>query len=98
MNNDEILQADYNSMLIRVMKLPGNGLLLNTKDVCQVLDITHRPAGSELASPCLDIASAVKIASSCDDDDFAMWVSEAFFGYALETLVHPRVDDDWNVL
>jgi hypothetical protein len=91
----EVTTADYKGNPITFVKLPGNGLLLKTKDVCKVLGITDRPAGNELSQPELDLASAVNLAMS-DDPDFAMWLNETFAGYNLETLVRSKWDDDWK--
>ena len=90
----EILTANYEGKPISFLRLPDNGLLLRTKDICNVLGIVERPANSVLGEPCLDLASAVRVA--VNDPDFAMWLNETFAGYNLKTSVHFRCDDDWT--
>ena len=87
--------ADYNTCRIRFRTLPENGLLLYTSDICSVLEITDRPAGSVLSTPYMDLASAVIVAGE-KDIDFAMWLNETFASYNLEQQVHPQCDDDWK--
>jgi hypothetical protein len=90
--------AEYNGNRIRFLALPDNGLLLNTKDVCEALGITSRPAGTELGEPCLDLAGAIGAALSDDvgDVDFVEWLQETFANYRDVTLVRPRCNDEWN--
>ena len=83
----------YRQYALRYLELPDNGLLLNTKDVLDILGIDECPKGGELSQPCLDLASAVMLASS-SDVNFAMWLNEAFFVYNPETLVRSICDDD----
>ena len=90
-----IFVANYAGESISCLRLPDNDLLLKTQDVCRILGISNRPAGSALDQPCLDLASAINLASP--DDQFAMWLTETFAGYNPETLVHPQCDDDWNI-
>ncbi len=86
--------SDYKGNKIRFIKLPGNELLLNTKDICSVLRISNRPVGTALSQPCMDLASAINAAGS--NTDFVMWLNETFTNCNLATLVHPQCDDDWN--
>lgn len=88
--------SNYKGIKIRFVSLPNNGLLLNTKDVCSVLKINNRPAGSVLSGPCIDLAGAINVAAS--DTDFGMWLNETFANYNPQTLVHPQCDDDWRSL
>ena len=90
-----VQKKEFRNSTIRFLELPDNDLLLNTKDVLAVLAITDRPEGSDLAEPCLDLVSAVNMASG-NNDDFAMWLNESFAAYNLETLVHPNCEDEWN--
>ena len=90
-----IKQKRFQNRIIRYLELPKKDLLLNTKDVLAVLHITKRPEGSVLAGSCLDLASAVRLAAG-KDAAFARWLNEAFAGYNLELLVHPKCDDEWN--
>lgn len=87
--------ADYNGDTIRYIELSDNGLVLNTLDVCRVLKITERPAGSELAHPSLDLASAILVAGGYDQD-FMEWLLEKFGGYRQERSLRSQSDDDWN--
>lgn len=91
----EISTSEYDGNEIRFLRLPENGLLLNTKDVCGLLGVKVRPPGTALSQPCLDLASAIGIAGQ-NNADFAMWLNEAFAGYDLETLIHPRCNDEWS--
>lgn len=93
-----ISTAEYEGNRIRFLALPDGGLLLNTKDVCAVLGISDRQAGTELGEPCLDLVSAIRAALSEDvsDVDFVEWLQDTFMQYRDETLLHPRVDDEWN--
>jgi hypothetical protein len=91
----ETFTANYDGKQISFLKLPDNDLLLRTKDICRILGILDRPDDSALGQPCLDLASAANLALA-SDPEFAMWLNETFAGYNLETLVHPRCDDDWN--
>src|SRR5437764_3591468 len=90
--------AEYEGHQIRFLALPDGGLLLNTKDVCGVLGITDRPAGTELGEPCLDLVGAIRTALSEDvgDVDFVEWLQDTFMQYRDETLLRPRCDDEWN--
>jgi hypothetical protein len=92
----ETKTTNYQGTLITFMTLPGNDLLLKTKDVCRVLDIIDRPVGTELSQLSLDFAGAVYLAMQYDAN-FAKWLNETFAGYNLETLVRPECDDDWNL-
>lgn len=87
--------SEYHDSRIRFITLSDNGLLLNTIDVCSVLGITDRPADSVLSLPCLDLASAVIVASA-QDIDFAMWLNENFASYNSQQLLHPQCDDNWE--
>lgn len=87
--------AEYNGQQIRFLEGPGNEVLLNTKDVCRVLDITERPDRTELSQPSLDLASAIGVAAA-RDEDFALWLDERFVPYNPQALVRPNLDDDWN--
>ncbi len=91
----EVMTYEYNGKPVTYMKLSGNDLLLKTTDVCGILGITDRPAGTELSQPSLNLVSAIRIADS-HNTDFSMWLMESFGRYNVETLVHPNVDDDWN--
>jgi prophage antirepressor-like protein len=87
--------AEYNGQQIRFLEGPGNEVLLNTKDVCRVLDITERPDRTDLSQPSLDLASAIGVAAA-RDEDFALWLDERFVQYNPQALVRPNLDDDWN--
>jgi hypothetical protein len=89
----QVFVANFNNNPIRYIKLPDNGLLINTKDYCLIAGITERPSGHVLAQPCLDIVSAINFSGSAD---FAIWLNETFVGYNIETLVHPTCNDEWN--
>ena len=91
----DIQTAEYNGQQRRVLEGPDNGLLLNTKDVCRVLGITERPDGTELSQPSLDLASAIGIATT-RDEDFALWLDERSAGYNPQAVYHPNLDDDWT--
>ena len=90
-----VQKKEFRNSTIRYLELPDNDLLLNTKDVLAVLAITDRPQGGNLAEPCLDLASAVNVASG-NNNDFAMWLNKSFAEYNLETSVHPNCEDEWN--
>lgn len=87
--------VDYKTSKIRFLTLPDNGLLLNTRDICSALEITDRPAGTDLSQPCLDLASAVNVAASLDSY-FAMWLNESFINYNSQQFVHPHCDELWS--
>lgn len=87
--------SEYHDSRIRFITLPDNGLLLNTIDVCSILGITDRPAGSVLSLPCLDLASAV-IEAGAQNIDFAMWLNETFASYNSQQLLYPQCDDNWK--
>jgi len=89
-----VKNTQYKGKTIRYLVLPDNGLLLNTTDVLGIMGIGVRPQGSDLAQPCLDLASAITVAGS--NNDFATWLIETFENYSSETPVIPRCDDDWN--
>lgn len=91
----KVQQKSFRHSTIRYMELPDGDLLLSTKDVLIALGITDRPQGSYLAEPCLDLASAVSVATG-NNDDFAMWLIKAFADYNRETLVHPICEDEWD--
>jgi len=89
----QVFVAHFKDKSIRYMTLPGNGLLINTKDYCRIAGIAERPREHVLAQPCLDLASATNFAGS---EDFAIWLVESFAGYDVETLVHPICNDEWS--
>ena len=59
----------YAGKPIKTFKFSNNGIYLNTKDLCNILDIKERPKGSVLSIPCLDLAGAendfFKIVEDC---------------------------------
>ncbi len=71
--------------------------MLNTEDVCNVLDNVERPEGTDLDAPSLDLTSAVTLALQNNDEDLGMWLNERFAQYDQETPVRPRLTtEDWN--
>ncbi len=92
----KVTNYNYKGKPIRVLtELLDKGILFNTKDICTILNIKERPSGSDLSSSCLDLASAVNIVGSYNKD-FAIWLNETFIEYNINTLVHPKCNDDWD--
>ena len=92
--------AKYKQNTIRYTIVSDNGILLNTKDVCHVLDISERRASGDIfCEPCMDIASVIKAALTCgkDDMEFVDWLEEKFIGYEVRTPIRPNCDDDWKL-
>lgn|GEM_PF-3266549 len=84
--------ADFNGTAIRYITFGNdrNDLLLNTEDVCEVLGITERPEGTDLALQNMDLASAGVYAVKYDNVEFFEWLQGEFAGYSLEVLLRPQ--------
>ena len=91
----KVKSSKFGAHQIRYLELSENGLLLNTTDVLSVLGVTERPQGSDIASPCLDLTSAISITSG-QSVEFTEWINETFYGYSKQTLIRPTCDDSWS--
>lgn len=85
----------YAGQRLRFLEFPGGGLLLNTKDVCAIVGIRQRKAGSILAQSCLSLDDAL-LATTRHNIDFVQWLLVKFADYEVGTEVRPHCDDDWN--
>lgn len=81
---------------MRFLRLPDNGLLINTKDFCSILDIQNRPSGTDIGASSLDLASAIRIGYGYDQD-FGEWLRQNFDGCNPQTLVQAGLDDEWAI-
>lgn len=84
--------AAFNATMIRYVTFgtDGKDLLLNTEDICRVLDITNRPEGTDLAFKDMDLQSASLYALRYDNNEFFEWLQEEFVGYSPEVLLKPH--------
>jgi len=80
-----VSKKEYKGKIVRFLETPENGLLIQTKDICAVVELKECPTHEWL-----DLVEAISIAGKNDATDFAMWLNETFAGYELETLVRPR--------
>lgn len=94
-----VQKINYEKNTIRYQVVSDNGILLNTKDVCSVLNITMRTAGGIFCEPCMDVAEVIEAAltDGHDDVEFLDWLEVTFIGYELRTPIRPNCDDDWNL-
>lgn len=91
----DVRTEHYLERPIRILDLGTQGFLLNTKDVFAALGLGSPPDGGEFGQSCMDLASAVRLATT-HDNSLAEWLVERFHHAPLATQVHPNCDADWS--